>query len=290
VAATADRLAPRQRAALAGVRLLLSAGAPVPVSLLRTVSELLPGAELHTPYGMTEVLPVTDITLAEIERAGGASRGGTGNDSSGVCVGRPLPGVQVAVRPLDQLGQPDPTPTEKAGVTGEICVGAAHVKDRYDQLWATDQAAAAAAGTHPGWHRTGDVGHLDDDGRLWVEGRLVHLVTTAAGVVTPVGVEQRVQELPEVALAAAVGVGPVGTQALVVVVAPEQAQPAGLASPDLARAVRAAVGSVEVAAVLVVAALPVDIRHNSKIDRTRVAAWAARVLAGGSTKGRAGRP
>ena len=56
-------------------------------------------------------------------------------------------------------------------------MAAAHVKDRYDRLWATEQASSR----DPGWHRTGDVGHLDADGRLWVEGRLVHVITTADG-------------------------------------------------------------------------------------------------------------
>jgi pimeloyl-ACP methyl ester carboxylesterase len=84
VLATAEGLTPQQRTSLAGVRLLMSAGAPVPVGLLRALQTLLPAAELHTPYGMTEVLPVTDISLPEIEAAG---RG------NGVCVGRPLPGV-----------------------------------------------------------------------------------------------------------------------------------------------------------------------------------------------------
>ena len=68
------------------------------------------------------------------------------------------------------------------------------MKDRYDRLWAIERQSSR----NPGWHRSGDVGHLDDDGRLWVEGRLVHVVTTADGPVTPVGVEQRVEALPEV--------------------------------------------------------------------------------------------
>ncbi len=277
VAATADRLTPRHHLVLAGVRLLLSAGAPVPVALLRTVAKLVPAAELHTPYGMTEVLPVTDVTLAEIEAAG------TGD---GVCVGRPLHGVQVTVCPLDELGRPTGEPTDKPGLTGEICVSAAHVKDRYDQLWLTDQDSATQpqAGlptSEPGWHRSGDVGHFDDHGRLWVEGRLVHVVTTADAVVTPVGVEQRIETLAQVRMAAVVGVGPVGAQAVVAVVTvvtgPDE--PGPLASTALAAAVRAA-AMVELAAVLITDALPVDIRHNSKIDRARVAAWAARVLAG----------
>ena len=69
VAATAADLSPELRRQLGGVRTLLSAGAPVPVPLLREIQALLPNAELHTPYGMTEALPATDITLGEIEQA-----------------------------------------------------------------------------------------------------------------------------------------------------------------------------------------------------------------------------
>ena len=267
VVATAAELTATQTAALAGVRRVLSAGAPVPLTLLRSVAALLPAAEIHTPYGMTEALPVTDISLAELEAAG------SGN---GVCVGRPLPKVTVRISPLTPLGQPGDDLTEHPGVTGEVCVAAAHVKERYDRLWGTEQESSRT----PGWHRTGDVGHLDQAGRLWVEGRLVHVITTPAGPVTPVGVEQRIEALPPVTAAAAVGVGPRGTQQLVAVVVPAAGPDASvLADPALAAAVRSAAG-VPVTAVLVVAALPVDIRHASKVDRSRLARWADRVLAG----------
>jgi hypothetical protein len=129
------------------------------------------------------------------------------------------------------------------------------------------------------------------------------VIPTAAGVVTPVGVEQRVERLGEVSAAAAVGVGPAGAQVVAVVVVPafpdrpdraargRQAVAAAAdrlrgrrgrlvpADPALADAVRKVAG-VEVAAVLVAGALPVDIRHASKVDRTAVARAAARVLAG----------
>ncbi|WP_369138431.1 alpha/beta fold hydrolase [Modestobacter versicolor] len=268
VVATAGALTGDQRAALGRVRLLMSAGAPVPLALLQQLREVLPAAEAHTPYGMTEALPVTDVSATEIAAAG---------PGDGVCVGRPLAGVEVRVSPLSPAGDADGALTAEPGTTGEVCVRAAHVKDRYDALWATERASSR----DPGWHRTGDVGHLDADGRLWIEGRLPHVVTTAAGVVTPVGVEQRVESLAGVASAAVVGVGPAGTQAVVVVVVPAAGGPRrpAPADPDLADAVRAAAG-VEVAAVLVTGALPVDIRHQSKIDRREVARRAARVLAG----------
>jgi acyl-coenzyme A synthetase/AMP-(fatty) acid ligase/pimeloyl-ACP methyl ester carboxylesterase len=280
VVATAADLSAGRREALGGIRLLMSAGAPVPATLLRSLREVLPAADAHTPYGMTEVLPVTDVSLAGIEAAG---------DGEGVCVGRPLPGVDVRVSPLSPTGAADAPLTDRAGVTGEVCVRAAHVKDRYDAMWALERAASR----DPGWHRTGDIGHLDADGRLWIEGRLQHVVATASGAVTPVGIEQRVERVPGVAAAAAVGVGPAGAQVVVVVVVPSGIDPAAsgrrrpagrgdrlrLADTDRADAVRAAAG-VDVAAVLVAGRLPVDVRHQSKVDRSEAARRAARVLAG----------
>jgi acyl-CoA synthetase (AMP-forming)/AMP-acid ligase II/pimeloyl-ACP methyl ester carboxylesterase len=273
VAATGAELSARHREALGRVRLLMSAGAPVPAALLRAVRAVLPAAAAHTPYGMTEALPVTDVEVGEIEAAGAGE---------GVCVGRPLPGVEVRLSPLSPTGVADGPLTGDAGRTGEVCVRAAHVKDRYDALWATERASSRDAG----WHRTGDVGHLDPAGRLWIEGRLPHVVSTAAGVVTPVGVEQRVEQLDGVQAAAVVGVGPVGAQVVVVVVVPAGASSkrpgrAGLRPADarLADAVRAAAGA-DVAAVLVTPRLPVDVRHQSKVDRAEVARRAGRLLAG----------
>jgi acyl-CoA synthetase (AMP-forming)/AMP-acid ligase II/pimeloyl-ACP methyl ester carboxylesterase len=272
VVVTASGLTEEHRAALGRIRLVLSAGAPVSLALLRRVQTVLPAAELHTPYGMTEVLPVTDIALAELEQVG---RG------NGVCVGRPLRGVRLGISPLDALGQATGPPQDLVDVTGEICVSAAHVKDRYDRLWATEQASSR----DHGWHRTGDVGHLDATGRLWVEGRLAHVIATAGGPVTPVRAEQRIEAEAPVTGAALVGVGPQGTQQLVAVVVPASPGRAGLADDALAQAARTA-ADVPLAAVLSARALPVDIRHAAKIDRTRLARWAENVLSGG----RVGRP
>src|SRR5439155_16386903 len=135
-----------------------------------------------------------DVSLPELVDAQPAD----GAAALGVCVGRPLRSVQVAVAALDGLGRPGDDLTDKPGVTGEICVRAAHVKERYDGLWLTETESRLPSG----WHRTGDVGHLDDDGRLWVEGRLGHVVTSPDGPVTPVGVEQRAETVEGVARAA----------------------------------------------------------------------------------------
>jgi acyl-coenzyme A synthetase/AMP-(fatty) acid ligase/pimeloyl-ACP methyl ester carboxylesterase len=273
VVVTAEAVDPAGRAALARVRLLLSTGAPVPAETLHAMRrQLLPAAEAHAPYGMTEGLPVADIDLPGLDDAG------LGN---GVCVGRPVPGVEVELAPLDADGVPGDEWTTDPEVTGEVCVRAAHIKQRYDRLWVTDRAATPA----PGWHRTGDVGHLDAQGRLWIEGRLVHVIVTAQGPVTPVGIERRVEAVPGVRRAAAVGVGPRGAAQVVVVVEGADIRRSGLAPAALRDAVRAAAADTPaavpgIAAVLVVRHLPVDIRHNSKIDRVAVGRWAQRVLDG----------
>jgi acyl-CoA synthetase (AMP-forming)/AMP-acid ligase II len=273
--------------ALENVQTLLSAGAPVPESLLAEVQQLTPQASLHTPYGMTEALPVTDISFEQIRAAGADAAAGTVlGAGNGVCVGMPVHGARLAIAPLAADGTASGDHRgNQANVTGEILVSAPHVKEAYDRLWLTQRQSAGLAG----WHRTGDVGHFDAAGRLWVEGRLAHVVTTPGTVVTPVGAEQSIERLDDVRMAAIAGVGPSGTQAVVAVV--ETVPPvskAGPAAPQLAGRVRQAASDagVDVSAVLVVPAQPTDIRHNAKIDRTRLARWASRVLAGG----RAGKP
>lgn len=262
------------RTALDRVQTFLSAGAPVSLALLEAAQALMPNASAHTPYGMTEGLLMTDASLDDIRSATTDARGG-------VMVGAPAASVRVRLSALDERGDAVGEPSEERGVTGEILVSAPHVEERYDRLWLTDRAARRGAVPGERWHRTGDVGHLDAEGRLWVEGRLPHVIATADGPVTPVGPEQRIEALPAVSRAALVGVGPRGVQQLVAVVEPAAGVRAvALAEPELAAAVREAVG-LPVAAVLVLPLLPTDIRHNSKIDRARLAGWASGILAGG---------
>ncbi|RLP68888.1 alpha/beta fold hydrolase [Mycetocola manganoxydans] len=275
VVATSAALTDDDRSALDGVEQFLSAGAPVSEPLLAAISALMPSATAHTPYGMTEGLLMTDITLDGIRDA--ATQDGAG----GVCVGTPSGPTRVRISPLDDNGHATGELTDAASVTGEILVSAPHVEDHYDRLWLTHRASRLGGIPGERWHRTGDVGHLDEVGRLWVEGRMPHVLVTADGVVTPVQPELQAQSVFEVARAAIVGVGPRGLQQVVAVV--ETTNPArrvSLASPELAEAIRDAV-DVPLAAVLVVPRLPTDIRHNSKINRSALSTWADGILSGG---------
>ncbi|MCC4909346.1 alpha/beta fold hydrolase [Microbacterium sp. cx-59] len=275
VVATADALTADDRAALVEVQTFLSTGAPIGAGLLASTRELMPNAVPHTPYGMTECLLVTDITLDGIRAAEAAP-------DRGVCVGSAIGENRVLISALDADGNASGAPSESRGVLGEIVISAPHLKTGYDRLWLTDRAAIRDVPDADGrrWHRTGDVGHLDADGRLWVEGRLPHVIVTAEGPVAPVGPEQDVERLPGVRRAAVVGVGPQGLRNAVAVVEtlPAARRPA-IADDRLAAAVRAS-SELPIVAVLVVPSLPTDIRHNSKIDRARLSAWADRILAG----------
>jgi acyl-CoA synthetase (AMP-forming)/AMP-acid ligase II len=150
----------------------------------------------------------------------------------------------------------------------------------YDRLWHTQQLARPMVDGVV-WHRTGDLGHLDADDNLWIEGRVVHLIHTVDGAVAPVPVEIAAETVEGVRRAAAVGVGPRGVQQVVVVVETDAGHD-GAAPAALAAAVRAAAAPQQVAAVWCTKALPVDIRHNAKIDRTALSATMERLLAGAS--------
>lgn len=310
VVATADALTAEDRAALGRVDTFLSTGAPIGAALLESARAIMPQATPHTPYGMTECLLVTDVTLDGIREAATAP-------DEGVCVGTAIGSNRVLISALDAEGRATGEPRATPGVLGEIVVSAPHLKSHYDRLWITDRAAVretpsgmgdgaragndpadsrsgagagagtgaksgmgAESGTDARWHRTGDVGHLDAAGRLWVEGRLPHVIVTNAGPIAPVGAEQDVERVPAVRRAAVVGVGPERQrQAVAVIETIDGVTKPGLADSSLAAAVRASTG-LAIVAVLAVPQLPTDIRHNSKIDRTRLSLWADGVLAG----------
>ncbi|MEE1617258.1 alpha/beta fold hydrolase [Brachybacterium sp. J153] len=273
---TAKDLDEHGRAALASAASFFAAGAPIPAHLLRGLRDLMPHARALTPYGMTECLAVAAIDLEGIEAAG---------EGSGVCVGTPVPRVQVAIAAMDAEGRTTGEITTAPGVTGEVLIRAPHVRDRYLMLWGTTHASMRFAG----WHASGDVGHLDEAGRLWIEGRAAHVLATAAGLLTPVQVEEAAESVPTVRRAGAAVVGPRGTQQIVVILETEDGYRPGKAGKPRAaetslqeavrRAVRDRTGA-EVVAVFTTRALPTDIRHNSKIDRAALSRWAGQTLRG----------
>lgn len=264
---------------LPSVSALLSAGAPVPPRTHEWARTVLPeGAQLHTPYGATEALPVcttgTDEVLGET-----AART---REGAGTCVGHLFPGVSLRVIEerdgvIDWIEDARDCPQ---GDIGEVIVsGPAVTREYVGRPEQTRRAKIADPDAPTGvWHRMGDVGFLDDRGRLWFCGRQAHVVRSADGPVYPVRGEAVLNELDGVRRTAVVGVGPRGEQRAVVVV---EAEP-GHRGDDLRDRVRRAAAASPVLgeprAVLFRTSLPTDVRHNTKIDRAALSRWAERLL------------
>ena len=262
-----------ERAIVLPVRTVLMAGAPVSGELVERMQRILPAEALvYTPYGATESLPVTCLEGREIvTQTWPLTRTG-----HGTCVGLPLPGMTVRViEPVDgPIETWDRVRELPVGEIGEIVVCGPVVTRAYDGN-ESENRLAKIANEHGFWHRMGDMGYLDGTGRLWFCGRKAHRVGTATGVLYSVLCEAIFNEHPQVRRAALVGLGPWGRQTPVVIVEPtgpvdsEQALFAELRGLALANPLTAGIERF-----LVHRSFPVDIRHNAKIFREQLAAWA----------------
>ena len=267
---TVGRHAARTGARLPGLRTVVSAGAPVPEPVLRDVVGMLgDGGRVATPYGATEALPVTSIGSEELlALPPGLPRG--------VCVGRPVPGVDVAVVPIHDGPMPALPDLLAAGEIGEIVVRGPVVTGTY--LARPD--ATASAKVHWGGrlaHRMGDLGWLDDSGRLWFCGRVAHRVVTAEETLYPLPCEQVFAAHPSVARAALVGVGEPGAQRPVLCVEPEEGvRPGPPLTAELLALGAAHPHTRPIRTVRYHPGFPVDARHNAKVGYEALARWAAR--------------
>ena len=261
------------------LRRVLSAGAPVPPPVVETMlSALNPDADIHTPYGATECLPVA--TIAGRELLGEPSRGN--GEGKGICVGRPLDANRVRLIPVtdaaidyaDDAGEVDP------GEVGEIAVLGPTTTDTYWRRPEQTRGAKMANADGAVWHRMGDLAWRDGAGRLWFCGRKSERVRTAGGDLYTEPVEGIFNAHPGVVRSALVGVGRPGEQSPVLVVHPEaDARQADLRQDLRALAERRALTR-NIRAILFRRDFPVDIRHNAKIRRAHLAAWAERRLRG----------
>ncbi|UID78975.1 AMP-binding protein [Stenotrophomonas maltophilia] len=258
-----------------------SAGAPVPPDVVATIRSLLPAdAQFWTPYGATECLPVAVVEGRELERTRAATEAG-----AGTCVGSVVEPNEVRIIAIDDAPLADWSQARvlATGEVGEITVAGPTATDSY---FNRPQATAAAKiretladGSTRIVHRMGDVGYFDAQGRLWFCGRKTHRVETAQGPLYTEQVEPVFNTVPGVARTALVGVGPAGAQVPVLCVELQRGQSDGPALREALRAKAAArLPDANLQHVLMHPAFPVDIRHNAKIGREKLAVWAGAEL------------
>ena len=257
------------------LRRVLSAGAPVRHDILSAMRDMLnEGVQVFTPYGATEALPVCNVGSDEIL---GETHALTAA-GAGVCVGRPVEEMTVRLIRIteDVIGEWSDELEVPVGEVGEITVkGPVVTQEYYARREAT--AASKIADGSDIVHRMGDLGRFDEQGRLWMCGRKAHRVRAAAGDVFTVPVEMVFNALPGVRRTALVGVPGEGAQRPVLVVEPDPSSQVGdveLAAYMMAVAEGHAVAGVVSEVLVHRAPFPVDIRHNAKIRRAKVAAWA----------------
>jgi len=252
---------------LPGLRRVLSAGAPVhPKVIDRIHRALSEDADIHTPYGATECLPVASVAGREL--IGELSEGN--RQGRGICVGHPNPANKIRVIQIsdEAIGLAEYASDVHPGDIGEICVQGPTTTDQYFNREAQTREAKMTDGSGRVWHRMGDLGWMDADGRLWYCGRKSERVRTAKAELYTECVEGPVNAIPGVYRSALVGLGASGEQTPVIVIEPEP----GAKLEALIDPVRASVARWGIERVELRDKFPVDIRHNAKIRRSEIAA------------------
>jgi len=272
-----SRYMEQQGRRLESVTRVISAGAAVPIRTIRRMENALyQDAEIHTPYGATECLPVSSISARELDaRVQDMSESG-----DGVCVGRPIEPNHVKIIKLSEMAFNDMSETTEMplGMPGEIIVSGPSCTDSYWNRDNDTQMAKINDVNGVVWHRMGDVGIMDGMGRLWYCGRVAHRIDTGKEVLFADQCEAIFNQHPDLVRSAVVGIGARGGQIPVLCI-----EVKGKLAPvdqervhyDLLQLAQAFALTRSIRTVLFHPGFPVDIRHNSKIGREELAEWAA---------------
>lgn len=271
------------------LRRVLSAGAPVPVHVIERMRRAFsnPDADIHTPYGATESLPVASISGREVlEQTAPLSRAG-----KGTCVGRLFVGIDVKIVEITEgpIRRESELRELPRGAIGEILVrGPSTTREYFRRPDATAAAKVVSDSVRQSssyfWHRMGDAGYLDEQDRLWFCGRKAHIVETQFGRMFTIPCEAIFNNHPRVFRSALVGVGSKPNQQPVIVVEPDAGQfPETRADQErfrdeLLELARGNSLTASIQTVLFHPSLPVDIRHNVKIFREKLGPWAERKI------------
>ncbi|MFA5516476.1 MAG: fatty acid CoA ligase family protein [Desulfuromonadales bacterium] len=266
---------------LTTIRRVISAGAPVPAKVLERFATLLsPDTQIFTPYGATEALPVCSIGSREIL---GQTRRQT-DKGEGICVGRPVPELRLEIIAIsdEPVARWDEELKLPVGEIGEIVVQGPQVTAGYyrrPESTALGKIVDPAGGF---FHRMGDLGYRDAQGRIWFCGRKAHRVITADGTLFTIPCEALFNAHRQVFRSALVGVGAPGRQRPVICIETELGVPRS-AYPRIREELLTSAGenpmTAGIADVLFHPLFPVDIRHNAKIFREKLALWAEKELA-----------
>jgi len=237
---------------LTSFKKLYTGGAPVFPSLLEKLAAQSPRTALVSVYGSTEAEPIAHIDTTEIHDVDWHHM----KNGGGLLAGKPVPQIRVLILP-DQWGRPITLATPlDPGQTGEILVTGNHVLKGYLDGVGDETTKVQLAGEI--WHRTGDAGTWDESGRLWLQGRCSARITDSRGTLYPFTVECAASRF--VSRSALVS-----HKGLRILLIESQSPP-----PD-SHTLSAALAWAQIDRILTVKKIPVDSRHNAKIQYAALA-------------------
>lgn len=259
---------------LPSLKRVLSAGAPVPEKALKRFSSMLnPDTQIFTPYGATEAMPITSIGSHYLLKTQIQKQTASG---SGVCIGKTVDTLEAKIIRISD----DPIPSWSddlelaSGNIGEIVVKGKNVTRAYFNRNAATKLAKIKDGDGF-WHRMGDLAYKDESGNLWFCGRKSHRVKIANKELYTVQCESIFNKHPQVHRTALVEVN---ADAVLCVELDKEA--CGSNKEKIKRELLTLAAENEltkdIKTILFHASFPVDIRHNAKIFREKLAVWAAR--------------
>lgn len=278
---TVARWAVPRRLQFPTLRRVVSAGAPVSPRILEEFARLLPdGAKIHTPYGATEALPVATISHDEVLRE---TRART-ERGEGVCVGKPVASIEVSVIRIEDGPIPEWSDELRVpkNAIGEIVVSGGQVTESYVASPAHD-GLSKIRGPKGTMHRMGDLGFLDEDGRVWFCGRKSHRVVLDDGATLfTIPCEGPFNAHRDVKRSALVGARVNGRTIPVMCIEPWMWRHIEADQARLIDALREIGSRFDhtrvISHFLLRERFPVDIRHNAKIRREDLAIWASKTL------------
>jgi len=266
---------------LPSLRMVLSCGAPARNDILQRFHRMLADkCEIFTPYGATEALPVSSIGSRMIlgETAPVTDAGG------GTCVGMPIPKVKARIIKIsdEPITQWSEDLVVAAGEIGEITVtGPIVTREYYCRPESTMQAKIVDG--KDVWHRMGDLGRIDEQGRIWFCGRKSHRVVGENQTWFSIPCERVFNQHSHVFRTALAGIGEKGKQVPVICVELEKGVAEVNTEKLIAELIEIGSKYPHTAAIkhfLIHPGFPVDIRHNAKISREKLSEWAAEKLKG----------
>lgn len=262
----------KENLTLPSIKYLVMFGAPVSVSIHKKFRMLLPNGTTYTPYGATEALPVSNISGDFILK----HTAHLSENGKGTCIGNVVPGTQVKIINITDsvIETLDKAKVLPANTVGEIIVtGPTVTKEYLDLPEKTREAKIYDKNTV--WHRMGDLGFIDEQNQLWFVGRKAHRIETEEGMMFPIPCEAIFNQHPAVKRSALVGLGEAGKQTPAIIIERRDGQYLSGKERSIFESELLSIGkkhqlTANITKIFLSRHFPVDVRHNIKIDRTKL--------------------